>query len=259
MNRDTLLENANKVAEITIYFWIMKICATILGETAGDQLSMTMHLGYSTSGILLIGFFLVTLLAQLKASRFHPALYWLVILSTTTAGTEISDFMDRTLGLGYTVGTLILLGCLVLVLAIWYYREKSLAVDYISQTRVEIFYWLAILCSNTLGTALGDFLSDNLGIGFIGGAIITGSIIGLVVLAHYRTNINKVLLFWIAFVLTRPFGATFGDLLTKPLAKGGLSLGTLNSSLIIAVVFAIFIAHNSWNRNGGLQHELSEA
>lgn len=259
INKPLLLENANKVAEITIYFWIMKICATILGETAGDQLSMTMHLGYSTSGIILIGFFLVTLAAQLKSARFHPVLYWLVILATTTVGTEISDFMDRSLGLGYTAGTVILLASLVLVLGIWYYREKSLAVDHIYQRRIEIFYWIAILCSNTLGTALGDFLSDQLGIGFIGGALITGGIIAMVVLAHYYTKINKIFLFWIAFVLTRPFGATFGDLLTKPFAKGGLNIGTLTSSIIIAVLFALLIAHSSWMRNNELRQQLNAA
>jgi uncharacterized membrane-anchored protein len=259
INHPLLLENVNKVAEITIFFWIMKICATVLGETAGDQLSMTMHLGYSTSGIILIGFFLITLAAQLKSAHFHPVLYWLVILATTTVGTEISDFMDRSLGLGYSLGTIILLASLILVLGIWYYREKSLAVDHIYETRIEVFYWIAILCSNTLGTALGDFLSDQLGIGFIGGAMITGGIIALVVVAHYYTKINKVFLFWIAFVLTRPFGATFGDLLTKPFAKGGLNLGTLNSSIIIAVLFAILIAHSSWQRNNELRHQLNEA
>jgi uncharacterized membrane-anchored protein len=243
---------ANKVAEITIYFWVMKIFATILGETAGDLLSMTLGVGYSVSAVILLGFFFFTLVIQLASRRFIPALYWIVILSTTTAGTEMSDYMDRTLGLGYAKGSLLLLLCLLGVLAAWRYSEKNLRVDNIHTARAEVFYWVAVLFSNTLGTALGDFLGDDLGLGFVGGALLTGGVIALVVLAHYRTRINDVLLFWIAFVLTRPFGATFGDLLTKPAENGGLGFGTIISSVVVAALFVTFIIYTS--RAGGRAH-----
>jgi len=235
----------NKVAQVTLYFWIMKICATTLGETAGDLLSMTMNLGYATSSILLIGLFAISLVSQLRATRFHPVLYWTVILTTSTAGTTISDFMDRSLGLGYAKGSLILTTCLVAVLAVWRLSEKTLSVSNIQTTRVELFYWIAILCSNTLGTALGDFLADDSGLGFSGGAGLIGGLIGLVVIASYFTRLDRVLLFWVAFVLTRPFGATFGDLLTKPIERGGLDFGTVGSSLVLAGLLAIFIVYTS--------------
>ena len=202
----------NKVATVTLYFWIMKICATTLGETAGDLLSMTMNIGYALSSIILMSLFLASLIAQLSSKKFNPVLYWTVILTTSTAGTTMSDYMDRTLGLGYAKGSLILATGLIIVLAIWRFSEKSLSVSNIQTTKVELFYWVAILFSNTLGTALGDFLADDSGLGFLGGAALIGGLIGLVVLAYYFTKLNRVMLFWIAFVLTRPFGATFGDL-----------------------------------------------
>jgi len=233
----------NKVAQVTIAFWIMKICATTLGETAGDLLSMTMNLGYAMSSIILIIFFLISVLTQLRLNRFHPFLFWAVILTTSTAGTTISDFMDRTLDLGYAKGSLILVGCLATILAIWRLSEKTLSVDNIRTTKAEIFYWGAILFSNTLGTALGDFLADNSGLGFLGGATLIGGLLALIVLAVYFTRINRVLLFWIAFVLTRPFGATFGDLLTKPVSAGGLNFGTIGSSFILASLLTIFVFH----------------
>ncbi len=228
--------SVNKVAEVTIFFWIMKICATTLGETAGDLLSMTLNVGYAISSLILISLFLMSLIAQLASRKFHPALYWTVILTTSTAGTTMSDFMDRSLDLGYTTGTLILVACLLMVLAIWRLSEKSLSVSNINSTKAEIFYWVAILFSNTLGTALGDFLADSSGLGFFGGAALIGGLIALVALMYYFTAINRVVLFWIAFVLTRPFGATFGDLLTKPTEKGGLNFGTIGSSLVLAVL-----------------------
>jgi len=231
----------NKVAKVTFFFWVMKICATTLGETAGDLLSMTMSVGYAISSLILIGVFLVSLVAQLRLRRFHPALYWLVILTTSTAGTTMSDFMDRTLGLGYARGSLLLVTCLAVVLLLWRVTEKSLSVSNIQTTRAELFYWIAILFSNTLGTALGDFLADSSGLGFLGGAALIGASLVLVALATAFTKLDRVLLFWIAFVLTRPFGATFGDLLTKPLAKGGLNFGTIGSSLILAVILATFV------------------
>ena len=222
-----------KLPEITLLFWIMKICATTLGETAGDLLSMTLNVGYGISSVILISLFLVTLIFQLFSKKYHPILYWSVILTTSTAGTTMSDYMDRTLGLGYALGSLILVSILITILTIWRFTEKSLSVTNIKSLRAEIFYWTTILFSNTLGTALGDFLADDSGLGFAGGALLIGSLILLIVLVKYFTKISSILLFWLAFVLTRPFGATLGDFLTKPLEKGGLDFGTIGSSLIL--------------------------
>jgi uncharacterized membrane-anchored protein len=231
----------NKLPQITISFWIMKICATTLGETAGDLLSMTLNIGYAVSSIILLSVFFSTLFVQLKSKTFKPVIYWAVILATSTAGTTMSDFMDRTLGLGYATGSLILVSLLIITLIIWKTVEKSLSVTNIKSFRGEIFYWTAILFSNTLGTALGDYLADNSGLGFSGGAIFIGSLLIIVVLAYYFTKISHVVLFWSAFVLTRPFGATFGDLLTKTHEKGGLNFGTFGSSLILFGILTILI------------------
>jgi uncharacterized membrane-anchored protein len=236
------MNSIKKLPAITISFWIMKICATTLGETAGDLLSMTLNIGYAISSMLLLSFFFVALFIQLSTKKYHPIIYWAVILATSTAGTTISDFMDRTLGLGYATGSLILATLLVVTLVIWKISEKTLAVTNITSTRGELFYWTAILFSNTLGTALGDFLADNSGLGFAGGAVLIGSLLILIVLAYKFTKISHIILFWLAFVLTRPFGATFGDLLTKPLEKGGLNFGTIGSSAILFVILAILIA-----------------
>ncbi len=235
----------NKVAQVTIYFWIMKICATTLGETAGDLLSMTMNVGYAISSIILLSLFVVTLTIQLVSNKFHPVLYWLVILTTSTAGTTMSDYMDRTLGLGYANGSLILVTGLLIVLAIWHISEKTISVSTIQTVKAELFYWTAILFSNTLGTALGDFLADDSGLGFLGGAALIAALIAVVTLLYYTTRLNRVALFWLAFVLTRPFGATFGDLLTKPLEKGGLGFGTIGSSIILAILLAGFVVYAS--------------
>ncbi len=234
----------SKIPAVTLAFWIMKICATTLGETAGDLMSMTFTIGYALSSVILVSLFLVALTSQLLSATFKPALYWTVILATSTAGTTMSDFMDRTLGLGYAKGTLILISLLLLILGIWRLSEGSLSVDKITSRRGEIFYWAAILFSNTLGTALGDYLADDSGLGFLGGALVISAALGLVVAGHYFTKISTVLLFWIAFILTRPFGATFGDLLTKPPAKGGLGFGTVGSSVILFVVLAALIAYS---------------
>ncbi len=232
----------SKLPQITVAFWIMKICATTLGETAGDLLSMTLNVGYAVSSAILLSFFFIILTAQLFSKKYHPIIYWLVILATSTAGTTISDYMDRTLGLGYATGSLILSALLIATLLIWKATEKTLAVTDIKSRRAEIFYWTAILFSNTLGTALGDFLADNSGLGFLGGAILIGSLLLVIVLAYYFTKISRVILFWLAFVLTRPFGATFGDLLTKPPEKGGLNFGTTISSLILFIILAVLVA-----------------
>ncbi len=222
-----------KLPAITMAFWIMKICATTLGETAGDLMSMTLKVGYAVSTAILFAVFCVVLAAQLRSKHHHPALYWSVILATSTAGTTMSDFMDRTLGLGYTLGSSILLGTLVAVLITWKLVEGSLSVTNIQTRRGEVFYWMAILISNTLGTAAGDFLADDSGLGFAGGAALIAGIIGLIVLAFYFTKVPRLLLFWAAFVLTRPLGATMGDVLTKGPERGGLGLGTIGSSLML--------------------------
>lgn len=231
----------NKLPAITLSFWIMKICATTLGETAGDLLSLTMNVGYAVSSVILLSFFFATLNVQLATKKFHPIIYWSVILSTSTAGTTMSDYMDRTLGLGYATGSLILVSLLALTLAVWRTTEKSLSVTDIKSLRGEIFYWTAILFSNTLGTALGDFLADNSGLGFAGGAVLIGSLLAVIVLAYYFTKVSHVILFWFAFVFTRPFGATFGDLLTKTHEKGGLNFGTIGSSLILFTILLVLI------------------
>ncbi len=226
----------SKLPQITLTFWIMKICATTLGETAGDLLSMTLHVGYAISSLLLISIFLGTLITQLCAKKYNPALYWLVILSTSTAGTTMSDFMDRTLGLGYMTGSAILLSILLLIFAFWHFAVGSMSVTGIRGFKVELLYWVAILFSNTLGTALGDFLADDSGLGFGGGALLIGSLLLVLIAATYFTKLSRVLLFWVAFVLTRPFGATLGDLLSKPHIKGGLNFGTVGSSCVLAVI-----------------------
>lgn len=236
----------NKLPQITLAFWIMKICATTLGETAGDLLSMTLNVGYAISSMILISVFLVTLVTQLWSKTYNPVLYWIVILSTSTAGTTMSDFMDRTLGLGYATGSLILVSILVVIFALWRLSGDSLNVNKVQSFRGELFYWVAILFSNTLGTALGDFLADDSGLGFAGGALLIGASIAVVVALKYYTKLSSVLLFWVAFVLTRPFGATLGDFLTQPHEKGGLDFGTIGSSAVLALVLVAMIAGASY-------------
>ena len=237
--------HANKVAKVTALFWVMKIAATTLGETAGDLFSMTLNVGYAVSSIVLLSLFAVTLVAQLRARRFHPALYWTVILATSTAGTTMSDFMDRTLGLGYATGSMILIFCLVTTLIAWRLSVGTLSVENIATPRAETFYWVAILFSNTLGTAAGDFLADDSGLGFGGGAaLISGALLVIMALGRF-TNLSRIGLFWAAFVLTRPFGATFGDLLTKTPDKGGLGFGTIGSSAILAVILVGLVIYTS--------------
>lgn len=231
----------SKLPEVTFVFWVMKICATTLGETGGDLLSMTLNVGYAVSSLILLSIFFVTLTAQLVAKRFHPALFWLVILSTSTAGTTMSDYMDRTLGLGYALGSAILVAALGITLLLWRLCEGTISIQQVHTRRAEIFYWTAILFSNTLGTALGDYLADDSGFGFAGSAALIGSTIGLTVIAYYRTQISRVFLFWAAFVLTRPFGATIGDLLTKSSEKGGLDLGTIGSSAVLLIVLMVLV------------------
>jgi uncharacterized membrane-anchored protein len=236
-----------KIAQVTAIFWIMKICATTLGETAGDLLSQTLNVGYAISSMILFSIFLVSLIFQLFSNKYHPFLYWTVILTTSTAGTTMSDYMDRSLGLGYATGSFILVCILLAIFSFWYFSERSLNVNNITTRKVEVIYWIAILFSNTLGTALGDFLADSSGLGFVGGAVLIGSLLGIILLLTYFTNISRVLLFWLAFVLTRPFGATFGDLLTKSHAKGGLDLGTMGSSMVLVTILIALIIYTTLN------------
>lgn len=231
----------NKIAEISILFWLMKIVATTLGETLGDFFSMTLNLGYLTGIGITFTFFIIVLFVQLKAKKYIPLIFWLVIIATTTLGTEISDFLDRTLHLGYTLGSLVLLSGLVLTLALWYKKFNSLSVYPIFDIRKELFFWIAVLFSNSLGTAFGDYLTDIIGLSYLNGALVTAGIIIVVVSLHYLTKINYIILFWIAFIFTRPFGATFGDFLTKPITKGGLDLGTLNASIVSIIIMSILI------------------
>ena len=235
----------NKIPELTILFWIMKITATTLGETGGDFLAQTLKVGYGVSTMIFFAFFLIMVISQLLVKRYIPPIYWAVIVATSTAGTTMSDYMDRTLGLGYAMGALILVSILILILIIWRFTEKSLSVTDIKSFRGEAFYWTAILFSNTLGTALGDFLADDSGLGFGGSALLISSVLALIVIAYYFTRISRVILFWIAFVLTRPFGATFGDLLTKPHDHGGMDYGTKGSSLILLALLVILVIYES--------------
>lgn len=245
-------EFISKLPLITAGYWVIKICATTLGETGADHLSMTLNAGYAVSSLIFIGIFLVTLFFQLRSKKFNPVIYWLVFTSTSVAGTAISDFMDRTLGLGYGIGSIVLVTLLGITLIAWYFSESSLSVTNIKTLKGEIFYWIGFLIANTLGTALGDFLADSSGLGFSGGAALISTLLGLTLAAHYFTRISPVGLFWVAFVLTRPFGATFGDLLTKSQDHGGLGFGTLGTSLILASLLIIFVG-KSWMKLNGAE------
>jgi len=227
-----MIENINKIAQITLLFWLMKIIAKTLGETLGDHLAQTMQLGYLTGlGITFAGF-VILLLLQLKAKTYQPILFWLVISATTTLGTEIADFIDRSLHLGYTIGSVVLFLGLVVTLYLRYRKYKSLSVFPIYEKSKEIYFWIAVLFSNSLGTSFGDYLSDVAGLSYLVGAMVTGLVILIVIVLHKAKQISPLLLFWLAFILTRPFGATFGYFLTKPMEKGGLDLGTLYASSV---------------------------
>ncbi|MBS1815297.1 MAG: hypothetical protein JSS87_10515 [Acidobacteria bacterium] len=223
----------SKVPEVTLGFWIIKIAATTLGETGGDALSMSMNLGYLVSTIILIVPFLILVVAQIKASRFYPFLYWSVIVATTLAGTTMADFADRSLGIGYPGGTAILFTLVILSLVVWKYAVGTVSVNNIVTPKAEMFYWLTILFSNTLGTALGDWTSE--GTGFAGGIYLFLALLAVIALLYFFTKISRTVLFWAAFILTRPLGATVGDFLTKPHASGGLNLSRFVSTGVLAV------------------------
>src|SRR6185437_7562805 len=234
--------HGSKVPAVTLGFWVVKIAATTLGETGGDAVTMTMNLGYAVGTAIFFVVFLVLAAAQIRARSFHRFLYWGVIVATTTVGTTLADFADRSLGIGYIGGSSLLFVLVLIALGAWYLAEGSVSVNDIVTPRVEAFCWLTILTSNTLGTALGDFLADDGGLGFEGGALVFGA--GLAVLAalYFVTPISRTLLFWAAFILTRPLGATLGDLLTKPRGEGGLDLSRISSSAVIAIVIVICIS-----------------
>jgi uncharacterized membrane-anchored protein len=230
----------NKVPEVTLAFWVIKIAATTLGETAGDAVTMTMHVGYAIGTAIFFTLFIVTAAAQITAKAFHPFLYWAVIVATTTVGTTMADYADRSIGLGYVGGSLILFTILMITLGIWRFSMGSVSVNNIDSPKVETFYWVTILFSNTLGTALGDFLADS-GPGYEGGALVFSGALLLVAAAYFYSKASHTLLFWLAFILTRPLGATVGDLLTKPHASGGFDLGRISSSLILAILMIALI------------------
>ena len=225
----------SKVPEVTIYFWIIKVAATTLGETGGDTVTMTLNWGYLAGTALFLVALVALVVAQIRAEKFHPTLYWATIVASTTFGTTMADFADRSLGIGYTGGSTLLLACLLAVLGLWYWAQGTISVNTVTTPRVEAFYWAAITFSQTLGTALGDWLADTGGLGYEGGALVFGA--GLVVLAvlYYRTGVSRVFLFWAAFILTRPLGATVGDLLDKPVSHGGFALSRPLASAVIAV------------------------
>ena len=235
----------SKVPPVTLAFWVVKILATTLGETGGDALSMTLKLGYGVSTMIFLAFFILALLAQVASKHYHPLFYWAVVVATTTVGTTTSDYIDRTLGLGYVKSSIILLGLVIVGLIAWHYSTGKIEVDHITNRKNEIFYWLTILISNTLGTALGDFVATTTGLGFQGGALVFAALIAVVAAAHYLTKIPGSVLFWAAYVLTRPLGATLGDTLTKPLPQGGLNLSRITSSLVMIAAMAILVSVTS--------------
>jgi uncharacterized membrane-anchored protein len=231
----------SKVPEVTLGFWVIKVVATTLGETGGDAVSMTLNWGYALSSALFIGIFLAAVAAQIAARSFHPFLYWAVIIATTTAGTTMADLADRSLGIGYPGGSLILFALLMATLGIWYWRAGSISVDTVASARIEMFYWTAILFSQTLGTALGDWMADSNGLGYERGALVFAAGLIVVAAAYFYTNVSRTLLFWSAFILTRPLGATLGDFLDKPVANGGLAFGRFYASAILAAAIVACI------------------
>jgi uncharacterized membrane-anchored protein len=238
MNNSTQ-KTLSKVPEVTLVFWIIKIAATTLGETGGDAVSMSMNLGYLIGTVIFAAVFIVAVIAQIKAKTFQPLLYWTTIIATTTVGTTLADFADRSLGIGYAGGSTLLLALLFGSLFVWHRTLGSVSVDTVSSPKAEMFYWMTIMFSQTLGTALGDWTADTAGLGYTGAAILFSALLALVVAAYYWTSVSRTLLFWAAFILTRPLGAVVGDFLDKPLSAGGLALSRYSAS---AALFAFILA-----------------
>ena len=236
-------EMASKVPEVTLIFWIIKIAATTLGETAGDAVSMSMDLGYLVGTAIFAALFISAVVVQITAKKFHPVIYWVTIIATTTVGTTLADFADRSLGIGYAGGTSLLLGLLLASLFVWYRSLGSIAVDTVNSPKAEMFYWTTIMFSQTLGTAMGDWTADTAGFGYVGAGLIFGGLLALVALAYFLTRFSRPLLFWMAFILTRPLGAVVGDFLDKPAAEGGLALSRYSASAALCafIVACIFI------------------
>ena len=234
----TVERSLSKVPAVTLGFWIIKVFATTLGETGGDAVTMTLDWGYLLGTALFASVFVAAVAAQVAARRFHPFLYWAVIVATTTAGTTLADFFDRSLGIGYVGGSSILFVLLMATLGLWYRSLRSVSVDSITTPRAEAFYWATIMFSQTLGTALGDWMADDtgLGLGYEGGALVFAAALAVVAAAYFYTSVSRTLLFWAAFILTRPLGATVGDLLDKPVANGGLALGRFSASAVLTVL-----------------------
>lgn len=235
MNRPALAAPA-KVPAVTLGFWLIKILATTLGETGGDAVTMTLGLGYLAGTAIFAALLVVAVGTQIAASRFHPALYWAAIVATTTVGTTLADFCDRSLGIGYPGGAGLLFVLLIVTLTLWHAALGSVAVESVVSRRAEVFYWATILFSQTLGTALGDFLADSGGLGYAGGALVFAAALVVVAVLHFVTTLPRVALFWAAFVLTRPLGATLGDFLDKPAHDGGLALGRIQATAVLAAV-----------------------
>jgi uncharacterized membrane-anchored protein len=241
----------SKVPQVTLAFWVVKIAATTLGETAGDALSMTLKLGYLVSTAIFFAVFVLAVAGQIRARRFHPFLYWMVIVATTTVGTTMADLADRSLGIGYVGGSAFLFALVLVVLLAWWRTEGTVSVESIRTPRVEASYWATILVSNTLGTALGDFLADSSGLGYRRGALVFAAALAVVALLYRFTSISRSILFWAAFILTRPLGATLGDFLTKPPETGGLALGRFSSSAVLAAFMVACILLTSQRHGGG--------
>ena len=234
-------DRVSKVPEVTLGFWIVKILATTLGETGGDAVTMSMNLGYLVGTAIFAAIFAAAVVAQMNAKRFHPFLYWAVIVATTTVGTTLADFVDRSLGIGYLGGSSLLAALLVASLAIWYRAMGTVSIASINSRPAETFYWVTIMFSQTLGTALGDWMSDSTGLGYAGGALVFAAGLAVITAAYLWTNVSRTVLFWFAFVLTRPLGATVGDFLDKPLDHGGLALSRYSASASLAMVMVLLI------------------
>jgi uncharacterized membrane-anchored protein len=239
MHREMQGECLSKVPEVTLLFWILKIAATTLGETGGDTVTMTLDWGYLAGVALFIVLLFVLIFAQIRARAFQPALYWATIVASTTFGTVMADFADRSLGIGYAGGSALLFACLIVSLGLWYWSQGTISVNTVTTVRVETFYWVSITLSQTLGTALGDWLADDGGLGYEGGALVFAVALAVIAGLYFWTNASRVALFWSAFILTRPLGATVGDWLDKPVNQGGFAFSRPAASLIICVFIIV--------------------
>jgi uncharacterized membrane-anchored protein len=254
LSQESLSRQAlSKVPEVTLGFWIIKIAATTLGETGGDTVTMTLNLGYLLGTGIFLSVLVILVALQITAKKFHPFLYWATIVASTTFGTTMADFADRSLGIGYTGGSTLLFLCLMIVLGLWYWSERTISVNTVSTPKVEAFYWAAITFSQTLGTALGDWVADTGGLGYEGGALVFGAALAVLAAAFYWTNISRVGLFWAAFILTRPLGASVGDFLDKPLSQGGLAMSRplASAALTIFIIACVLLLPQRAGRHPG--------